>query len=157
MKSTNLELLITKLGASHSNLISDGIVSNKPLERLYQDSDSLELEPEPGLELIFYSDTERFEAIQITLGNNMGEKLEIYKGELPEGYAIATNQSLVRAIFGTPFQTKGPMEIPGTDITIGAIDSYVLNPDLNGTAFVYFQYAPDLRVDRIEFSVFDRN
>lgn len=158
MDSGTLESWIKNLGGSYDHLVAKGIISNQPLHDLYEGGESLELEPEPGVELSFWAKTKRFEAIQITLRDGaLSGGMPVYVGDLPVPYGSAKTQHLVRAIFGEPMHSHSALEIPGSIETIGGWDSYLMPPTLHGAALVDFQYAEDLHVDRIVFSVMDRN
>lgn len=153
-----LESWIKNLGGSHDHLVTQGIISSQPLHDLYGDGESLELEPESGVELSFWAETMRFEAIQITLRDGvLGGGTPVYAGELPAPYSVAKTQMQVRAIFGPPLRTTNSVEIPGSIETMGGWDSYQLPHTLHDTALVDFQYSESLHVDRIVFSLIDRN
>ncbi|WP_426103003.1 DUF6392 family protein [Pseudomonas sp. PSPC3-3] len=158
MDSGTLESWIKNLGGSHDHLVAQGIISNQPLYDLYGGGESLEIEPVPGVELSFWAATKRFEAIQITLRDGvLSGGMPIYTGGLPVPYDIAKTQYQVRAIFGEPLRTQGAVEIPDSIETMGGWDSYQVPPTLHNAAFIDFQYAEDLHVDRVVFSLMDRN
>jgi len=157
MDSGTLESWIKNLGGSHDHLVAQGIISNQPLHDLYGGGESLEIEPESGVELSFWAESLRFEAIQITLRGELNGEMPVYAGELPVPYAIAKTKHQVRAIFGEPLLTHEPMDIPNSVETTGGGDSYQLPPTLHDAALVDFQYSADLQVDRLVFALIDRN
>lgn len=157
MDSTDLERCLQNLGASYDQLVTKQIIPDLPLQTLYENSHSLEIEPERGLELSFWPETKRLEMIQITISNMTGEDSPVYSGSLPEPYTGATTQANVRAIFGQPLQFHKILKLPNVTFTLGDLDSYQIATSLHEGAFVDFQYTEDLRVHRIIFSLIGRN
>lgn len=157
MDSGTVESWIKNLGGSYDHLVHQGVIANQPLQDLYGGGESLELEPVHGVELSFWADTMRFEAIQIDLGGLLNGNGPVYTGVLPPPYNIATSQQQVRAIFGSPLRTHGAMDIPDSILTMGGWDTYQVQPTLHEAVLVDFQYSADLRVDRLVFSLLDRN
>lgn len=156
MDSETVESWIRNLGGSYDHLIARGVISNQPLHDLYGGNESLELEPVPGVEFSFWAATKRFEAIQITLVGHLNDELPLFTGELPAAFKAST-QLQVRQIFGKPLRTHGPFEIPNSLQVMGGWDTYQLPHTLHKAALVDFQYTEDLRVDRLVFSLIDRN
>ncbi|WP_324729590.1 DUF6392 family protein [Pseudomonas chlororaphis] len=156
MDSATLERWISNLGKSHDAMVAQGVISNQPLQDLYDSGDSLEIEPEPGIELSFWAETKRFEAIQITLRADPESGMAIYAGTLPAPYSAAVTQLEVRNAFGTPVRTVGPIAPPGMK-KIGGWDSFQLPSSLHPEALVDFQYSEDLQVDRVVFALIDRS
>lgn len=154
MDSAKLERLINNLGSSHENLVAGGVLSNEPLEDLYGSDSTLEVDLEPGVELSFWADTKRLEAMQITLKDDDG--LPVYKGSLPPPYAGATTKFNVRSIFGNPLRSVGPEDLPES-IAIKGWDSFQLPSSLHPAALVDFQYNADQQVAQIVFALIDRN
>lgn len=157
MDSATLERCIHNLGSSYDLLVAIGVIPNLPLQNLYEDNNSLVIEPEAGLELIFCPETKRLEEIQIALGKNMGEDQPVYSGEMPERYSSMTTQASVHSIFGSPLTSRGRLELPGTQITMGGWDTYQVPASLHEAVFVDFQYSENLRVDRITFALIAKN
>lgn len=157
MDSATLDRCIQSLGSSYEQLVAMKVIPDLPLQNVYEGGDSLVVEPEAGIELIFWPATQRLEEIQITLGKNFGVEAPVYAGELPAPYFLATTRALVRATFGTPLRSEGRFELPGTQITLGGCDTYQAPATFHDAAFVDFQYDEALRVDRIAFALIDRN
>ena len=157
MDSGPVQSWIKNLGGSYDHLVDQGVIANQPLQDLYGGGESLEIEPVPGIELSFWAETKRFEAIQIDLGGLLNGDMPVYTGGLPAPYDNATNRHQVRAIFGTPLRTHDAMDIPNTIQTMGGWDTYQVQPTLHEAVLVDFQYSADLRVDRLVFSLIDRN
>lgn len=157
MDSSTLERCIHNLGSSFDLLVAIGVIPNLPLQDVYEGKNSLVLEPEAGIELIFWPETKRLEEIQIVLGKNMGKDTPVYSGELPNQYAALTTQASVRSAFGKPLSSEGHLQLSGTQISLGGWDTYQVSGSLHEAAFVDFQYNEDLSVDRIIFALISRH
>ncbi|MHC8346634.1 DUF6392 family protein [Pseudomonas sp. RT6P73] len=155
MTAINLERWIKSLGDSYDFLVAQGTIADGPLQALYANSGTLEIEPTPGIELIFGAETKRFNAIQIILQGDIENGVEAYSGPLPAPYSAAKNQLLVRALLGPPLRSVGSFDVPNSVKTIGGWDSYRLPSTLHPGAVADFQYAEDFRVDRIVFALID--
>jgi len=152
-----IELWIRNLGKSHSCLVQNKVIPALPLKRLYENSHSLEVEPCPGVELSFWFETQRFEAINITVISQGPDAIPAYSGELPAPYTGLSSQSEVWAKLGEPYKSNGAMKFDSNPpITIGGWDFYDGDSALNDNCQVEFQYDEHLRVNLITFSVFDR-
>ncbi|MGE6473252.1 DUF6392 family protein [Serratia proteamaculans] len=155
MNSENMERLIKNLGCSYDALIASKVIDNLPLQSLYEDGESLEIEPASGIELVFWPETFSFEVIHITLKDDQYPDAPIYSGELPEPYASIKNQEQARKILGDPIFTKSPMALQGTGLS--GWDTYQLDSKLHPAALLEFQYINHLLVGRIIFSLIDKN
>ena len=155
MNSVNMERLIKNLGCSYDALIANKVIDNLPLQDLYEDGESLEIEPVPGIELIFWPETLRFEVMHITLKDEQNPTLPVFAGELPEPFRELTKQSDVHKIFGIPIFSKSALELRGTGLS--GWDSYQLDQNLHPAALVEFQYIKSMRISRMLFSLIDRN
>jgi hypothetical protein len=155
MNSVNMERLIKNLGCSYDALIENKVIDNLPLQDLYEDGDSLEIEPVPGIELIFWPETLRFEVIHITLKDEQNPSLPLFTGDLPEPFRKIKEQKQVHATLGVPMLTKGAMELRGTGLS--GWDTYQLESTWHPAALVEFQYTRNMQISRILFSLIDRN
>ncbi|MCW0217845.1 MAG: hypothetical protein OJI67_05940, partial [Prosthecobacter sp.] len=137
-------------------LIANGVIENLPLQDLYEDGESLEIEPVPGVELIFWPETQRFEVIYISLSNSAETNQPVYEMELPSPFNGMTVQEEVHKILGEPIFSKGTLELMGTGLS--GWDTYQLNPQWHPAAFVEFQYIKSaMQISRLQFSIIDRN
>lgn len=152
MNSVNMERLIKNLGCSYDALIANEVIDNLPLQDLYEDGESLEIEPVPGIELIFWPETLRFEVIHITLKD---DDLPVFTGELPEPFRGIKEQKQVHSTFGVPIFSKTAMELLGTGLS--GWDTYQLDPNWHPATLVEFQYVKNMKVSRLLFSLIDRN
>jgi hypothetical protein len=152
-----IERWIRNLGKSHSSLVNSGVIPAVPLTRLYEDSHSLEIIPCDGIELSFWFETQRFEAIYIRRIAQDPIKAPAYSGPLPEPFEVLRTQEDVRAKFGTPYRFNGPMswDEPG-DFRIGGWDFYELDEHIVPNCQFEFQYSERLEISLLSFSVMDK-
>lgn len=155
MNSENMERLIKNLGCSYNALIAYKVIDNLPLQSLYEDGDSLEIEPAPGIELVFWRETLSFEVIHITLKDDQYPETPVYTGQLPEPFASIRDQKQARKILGEPMFTESPMALQGTGFS--GWDTYQLDSKLHPAALLEFQYINNFLVGRIIFSLIDKN
>jgi len=155
MNSVNMERLIKNLGCSYDALIANKVIDNLPLQDLYEDGESLEIEPVPGIELIFWPETLRFEVIYITLNDDQHNNIPFYSGQLPEPFDALRYQADVHRVLGEPMFSKGAMELQGTDLS--GWDTYQLGSQWHPAALVEFQYINHMQTGKILFSLIDRN
>lgn len=152
-----IELWIKNLGKSHSSLVNSNIIPALPLEHLYEDSQSLEVQPCSGIELSFWFETQRFEAIYIYLISQDPERFQPYSGPLPMPFDLLKKQKDVHTTLGSPFKSNGPMlEAETSSFKIGGWDFYELDSSLNPNCQVEFQYDGEMNVYLLSFSVFDK-
>lgn len=155
MNPENMERLIKNLGSSYDALIENKIIDNLPLQDLYEDGETLELEPVPGIELVFWPETLRFEVIYVTLKDGDDSSNLVYLGELPEPFKHINDQRQVRKLFGKPIFAKGAMQLHGTGLS--GWDTYQLETSWHPAALVEFQYKNNMQVCKILFSLIDKN
>lgn len=155
MNSEHMERLIKNLGCSYDALIANGVIDNLPLQDLYGDGETFEIEPAPGIELIFWPETLRFEGIYITFKTTQNPESTGFEGGLPANFGKVETQSQVRKEFGDPIISKGAMELQGTGLS--GWDTYQLEPYLHPAALVDFQYGSNFRLSRIFIALIDRN
>lgn len=153
MNSANMERLIKNLGCSYDHLIENQVISNHPLQSLYDD-DTLEIELVPGIELVFCPETLRFEVIYITLKTSE-QDANSYGGILPPPFGGLVTQEQVRKALGEPIFSKRTIELQGTGLS--GWDTYQLKPEWHHAALVEFQYVKQMVISRILFSLIDRN
>lgn len=153
--TVHMERLIKNLGCTFDALIANKVIDNLPLQDLYEDGESLEIEPAPGIELIFWPETQRFEVIYITLKDDQNSNLPVYLGELPAPFNSVRDKKDVHKAFGEPMFSKGAMELLGTGLS--GWDTYQLNPSWHPAALVEFQYVKNMQISRLLFSLIDKN
>lgn len=153
--TVQMERLIKNLGCSYDALIANQVIDDLPLQDLYQDGESLEIEPVQGIELIFWPETQRFEAIYIFLTQESDNTPNAFSGELPPPFNSMNNQTEVHKLMGNPIFSKSAMELLGTELS--GWDTYQLGSNWHPAAIVEFQYTHNMQISRICFSLIDKN
>ncbi|MHC8286102.1 DUF6392 family protein [Pseudomonas sp. XS1P51] len=155
MSAVTIERWIKALGATHDELIAQGIAFNQSPKALYPDCDLLDMAPEIGLSLTFWAETKRLETLFVTLKKSTPSTVE-YKGELPTPYKLAMTQSDVHALFGEPMESKGPIKMPQPMGQTGGWESYPLDPVAHPGKKVVFQYTAEMEVKTLVFTLIDK-
>jgi hypothetical protein len=155
MSVATIEQWIKALGASHDELIAQGITFNQSPKALYPNCDLLDMAPEIGLSLTFCAETKRLETLFVTLKKSTPSTVE-YKGELPAPYKPAMTQSDVHALFGQPMESRGPIKMPQPMGQTGGWESYPLDPAVHPGKKVVFQYTAAMEVKTLVFTLIDK-
>lgn len=152
-----IELWIKNLGKSHSSLVQENLIPALPLKRLYDESNSLGIEPCAGIELNFWFETQRFEEIVISL-IAQDPKLPAYGGTLPSPFDTFENDVDVHAEFGEPYKSEPPASWMhgGVTLTTGAWEFYELDEGVYSGCRIEVHYSPEYKVATLCFSVFDK-
>ncbi|EMM5100990.1 DUF6392 family protein [Pseudomonas aeruginosa] len=153
MDAATITRWIKHLGRPYDALVNEGIIPSLPLQELYKGRDWLDIEPGDGLELSFWAETKRFERLFITLIKTV-EDQTVYRGDLPQPFALEMDQAGVRSTFGPPMESSGPRKIPNIGM-VGGHDAYTLNMETHPNARVFFQYTVDMRVKTLFFTLID--
>lgn len=158
MNANQLTKLISSLGMAHDCLVENGTLPDKPLELLFEGEDTLGLDLEPGLELIFGSETTWLEEITIYITDgSITQPMPLFSfKDLPAPYDLASDQVQVQRIFGPPFSSSEPYTVKGTLYRIGASDRYQVDAKLHANSWVDFHYSRTLETERIQFSIMER-
>lgn len=154
MGSATLERWIKHLGGTYDSLVAHGVIPDLPLQELYEDSDSLELEPVAGIELGFWSETKNLELVRVCLADDP-DGIPPFTGDLPAPFGGATCQKMVHQIFGRPMFAKGDRELAGTGL--GGWDTYQLSSEYHPAALLDFFYDQDRQVSAITFSLIEKH
>lgn len=154
MGSAAIERWIKNLGGSYASLVANGVIPDLPLQELYEDSESLEIEPVAGVELGFWVESKCLELIRVSLENVPGG-IPPFTGELPAPFNEATSQKSVHQIFGAPMFSKSSRELAGTGLS--GWDTYQLSADYHTTALLDFEYGRESRVSSITFSLMEKH
>ncbi|WP_248916019.1 DUF6392 family protein [Pseudomonas moorei] len=151
----DMQRLIQSLGCSYPALIANEVIDDLPLMSLYEDSDTLEIEPTPGVELIFWPDTKSFEEMHITRCNDDDPAKTLFTGQLPLPFGSLMYQNQVHSLLGEPIFSKSVMELLGTKLY--EWDTYQLGTHFHPAATVAFQYGKDMKINAIVFSLMDKH
>lgn len=157
MNANQITKLINSLGMAHDRLVKEGTIPDEPLSFLFEGEETLGLDLEPGLELVFGSDSLRLEEITFyfTDGSITHAAPMYLIDKLPIPYDKALNQELVHRAFGQPVSSSEPFTVKGTLYRIGASDRYQVEPSLHPNSWVEFHYTRELEVERIGFSIME--
>lgn len=154
MNLKNIEKLIRNLGYPYEALVSNEIIENLPLVQAYEDDETLELTLLPGLELIFWADTEVLEMIYINL-DKMNNGQRAYQGALPAHLEDLVTCEDVHTALGKPMFSKSLIELQGTGYE--GWDTYQLDNKMHPAALLEFQYIEGMAVSKIVISLMDKN
>lgn len=150
MSATNIETLVSCLGQTYGTMLSRGVVSNQPLSELYKGRERLALKVTDGIELSFFADSKVLERVLITLEASM-PGVAVYNGELPKPFAKSMTQAGVRATFGNPVESRGPIKMPKPLGQTGGWDAYPLDTNRATGVRVIFSYSASLLVQTLAF------
>lgn len=154
MNLKNVEKLIRNLGYPYEALISNEIIDDLPLLQADEEDETLELTLAPGLELIFWADTEVLEMIYINL-DKMNNGQRAYQGALPAPLDNLYTCKDVHVALGKPMFSKSRIELQGTGYE--GWDTYQLDTKMHPAAFLEFQYIENLELSKIVISLMDKN
>ncbi|WP_443190826.1 DUF6392 family protein [Pseudomonas indica] len=153
MDAATITRWIKNLGRPYDTLVTEGIIPNLPLQELYKGRDWLDIEPASGLELSFRAKTKHLETLFVILAKTVDGQ-SVYRGELPLPFALKMDQASVRATFGPPMESKGPIKLPLNTKT-GGWDAYRLDSAMHPNAKLIFKYAENMAVNTLVFTLID--
>jgi len=155
MSALKIEEWIKSLGQTHEELLLKSLIPDGELIELFPGIDELFLEPEAGVEIRFWEETDRFESLSITLIKTTPSTIE-YKGELPHPYSPSMTQSDVHALLGEPLESSGPIKMPEPMGQTGGWESYHLDPAIYPNTKIMFSYLESMRVSSLVFTLIDK-
>lgn len=154
MDAVTITRWIKNLGRPYGALVAENIIPNQPLTPLISGSVSEESiqSPAPGVKLWFWAETKQLEKVMITLIQSVDGQA-VYAGELPAPFTLNMDQAGVRALLGTPMESKGPVKLPGGLGMRGGWDAYRLQEKTHNNARVGFSYTADMKVKTLTFAL----
>lgn len=155
MNNNDFANLISNMGSSHSVLIEKGLIPDTELVHLYEDEDTMELEIAPGVELVFYSETKRFEMITLSFKRAFNNVTADFKAILPKPLHSVENQNEVYKELGNPMFTKSQLDLFPTELY--GWDVYQLDSRLHPEALLDIQYNKEMQISNILISLMDKN
>lgn len=155
MSTSKIKVWINSLGMTHDELVSKSIIPDGDLLELFPDIDELYIEPEVGVEMSFWAETECYESLHFTLAKTTPFTVE-YKGELPAPFSLCINQSAVHALFGEPLEYSGPVMMPEPRGQTGGWEFYSLDPLIYPNKKVLFKYLESMEVSAVVFTLIDK-
>ena len=147
--------MISNMGSSHNTLIEKGLIPDTDLLHLYDDEDTMELEIAPGVELVFYSETKRFEMITLSFKRASNNVTSDFKAILPKPLDSLENQSDAHKELGVPMFTKSQLDLFPTELY--GWDVYQLDPSLHPEALLDIQYNKEMEISNILISLMDKS
>ncbi|WP_097303611.1 DUF6392 family protein [Pseudomonas chlororaphis] len=155
MNAALIDDLVKSLGRTYPEMITSGMyLPGGPPEGIFEDSDTITMSPEAGIELEFWASTQRFEALYISLLKRFAEQ-SAYKGKLPYHLEIKMNQKWVRSHHGEPLESGAPYRIPVLGMT-GGWDTYRF-AGFPKHIHVRFKYTVDMEVEGIVFRLNEKS
>ncbi len=155
MNAVMIDDLVKSLGRTYPEMIASGMyLPDGPPKGIFEDSDTLAMSPEPGIELGFWAKSQRFEMLFISLLESFQGK-SLYKGSLPYQLKSQMNQGWIRSRFGEPLESKAPFKMPIRGMT-GGWDIYRFPSIPKGTQVV-FKYSARMEVETIVFELNERS
>lgn len=155
MNAAMIDDLVKSLGRTYPEMISSGMyLPGGPPKGIFEDSDTLSMSPEPGIELGFWASSQRFEILFISLLESFqGEST--YKGNLPYQLKKRMDQQGVRLCYGEPLESRTPFKMPIRGMT-GGWDIYRFSSIPKGTQAV-FKYNAEMEVEEIVFELNEKS
>lgn len=140
---------------TYPEMISSGIyLPDSPPKGIFEDSATLAMTPEPGIELDFWASSQRFETLFISLLESF-EREPTYKGKLPYELKKRINQGWMRSQYGEPFASRAPFKMPIRGMTGGSDTSRFANIP-KGTQAV-FKYNAEMDVETVVFRLIEKS
>ncbi|MEW7855115.1 DUF6392 family protein [Pseudomonas chlororaphis] len=147
--------LVKSLGRTYPEMTASGMyLPGGPQKGIFEDSDTIAMSPEAGIELEFWASTQRFEALYISLLKRFPEQ-SIYKGKLPYHLETKMNQQWVRSHQGEPLESGAPYRIPVLGMS-GGWDTYRF-AGFPKHIHVRFKYTVDMEVEGIVFRLNEKS
>lgn len=155
MNAAMIDELVKRLGRTYPEMIALGMyLSGGPPKGIFEDSDTLAMSPELGIELGFWAESQRFEILFISLLESFQGK-PLYKGNLPYQLKNRMSQEWIRSRYGEPLESKAPFKMPIRGMT-GGWDIYRFPGIPKGTQAV-FKYSAEMEVETIVFELNERS
>jgi hypothetical protein len=155
MSVSRAKVWINSLGMTHAEMVSKSVVPDEALLELFPGVDELYIEPAVGVEMNFWAETERYESLHFTLEKTTPSTVE-YQGELPDPFGLCIDRSSVRALFGKPLESSGPVMMPEPRGQTGGWDFYALDPLVYPEIKVLFKYIASMKVSAIVFTLIEK-
>lgn len=155
MDAAAINKLISRLGRTYAELISEGLIFRGSLMPLLYTAENEEWVqfPVEGVELWFAKKNVIFEKVLLTLIQR-DENDHVYKGGLPSPFVSQMNQFSVRSELGMPYKSIGPSKLPGSGSKkSGGWDAYRLHQETHPGVRVGFSYNAEMMVETLTFAL----
>ncbi|MFK3816662.1 DUF6392 family protein [Pseudomonas sp. NPDC089407] len=152
MDSHALDRYLSSLGRCYNDLVLEDLAVPEKLVEIFSGSFTMVYEPEPGLELEFWAETQKFEKLHFALKKTTPSSV-LYKGKLDEPYEKCRTRELVLQSFGSPISSKGKFKMPLPMGEVGGWDTFDLGPLGYAERQVTFKYDSKMYVSGVTFSL----
>lgn len=153
MDQNTLNKIIRNLGYTHDSLLQNEIIPDCKPSKLYNDSETLEVELEQGFELVF-SERLRFEVIYIVLDLKSAGRFK-HQLNLPTPLSFLTSKSEVARNLGEPIHSATELDLLDSDLF--GWDTYQLPEHLHPSSFLDVQYDAQMNVKYLLITLMDRD
>lgn len=154
MDQKEIEKLIRNLGYHYSAMVTNQIISESQPVHHYDDEDTAEVLLDNGIELVFWSETMRFESIVLSMQSTQARSSGL-KDILPEPLNLVCSREDALKHLGAPVFSKSPLELVALEMF--AWDLYQLKDSLHPEATLEIQYDKQMAVKTIIISLMDKN
>jgi hypothetical protein len=154
MDQKEIEKLIRNLGYHYSAMVTNQIIGESQPVHHYDDEDTAEILLDNGIELVFWSETMRFESILLSMQSTRARSSRL-KDVLPNPLNLVHSREDALKHLGTPILSKSPLELIALEMF--AWDLYQLKDNLHPEATLEIQYDKAMAVHTIIISLMDKN
>jgi hypothetical protein len=154
MDKKEIEKLIRNLGYHYPAMVTNQIISGSQPVHHYDDEDTAEIQLDNGIELVFWSETMRFESIVLTMQSTQARSSGL-SDILPEPLNFVRSREDVLKQLGAPVFSKSALEL--ISLEMFAWDLYQLKDSLHPEATLEVQYDKTMTILRIIISLMDKN
>ncbi|MFS0825235.1 DUF6392 family protein [Pseudomonas phoenicis] len=145
-----LEHWLQHLGKTHSELIQQGVLPDRPREILFDGFDAETCFPLPGVELEFSTDAARLTCIHANVISTFdGEPA--YGGPLPAPLQQVRTRQAAIDLLGAPLRSQSPFRLPKPIGRTGGWDTFSFDETYDPPTSVMFLYTPELNVSCLSF------
>ncbi|WP_313738472.1 DUF6392 family protein [Pseudomonas sp.] len=152
MNTRQLEIYLESLGKAHHDLISSGVVSTQQFIEVYPGSWTLYLQPEKGLDLVFWAETKILERLIIALIETFPSE-PIYEHEIPSPYDACTSRESTIRVLGAPIESRAAFIMPFSLEEVGGWDKFRVAGSDREDLVVVATYDKSLQVTGFCFSL----
>ncbi|MFJ4114530.1 hypothetical protein [Pseudomonas sp. NPDC089758] len=142
-----VEHWLKSLGETHATLLGLGLDPDLPFIKLYSGATELYLEPEPGVSYRLDTETKVLQAVIVTIIRRVELEPE-FKDLLSQPYGCR-DKDAVRATWGNPISSRGPMAMPPPIGKTGGWDIYELSSQGFASVELTYNYTTDFKVSGV--------
>ena len=155
MTALSIEAWIKCLGQTYDAILEKHLIPEEDFIELFPNIDELYLEPQEGISMTFWAETERFEALHITLIKTTPSTVE-YRGDPPPPYTLRMRRSDIHERLGKPLEYSGPIRMPEPMGLTGGWEDYQLDSKAFPNIRLTVHYLESMDVSAISFALVDK-